>query len=183
MRQVLTFISFCFLIVGCGSKHYYTLGDNIQVHSTKQYHEPIDVLNVVVPKYLEEFKLVRQTTPYNIEIIDNAHWLTPMQERLTSILIEYLQESMNNPNVYLYPWESKGKSKKRVALRIQKFIAFNKKVILKAKYKIVDLVENKTESNHFQTSIETDGSLDSMMQAMERAYLELIKNIKNNIIK
>jgi len=183
LKLILTALSFLLLTTGCGSKHYYTLGDNIEIEATENYSEHIDVVSVSVPKYLEEFKLVRQTSPYNIEIIDNAHWLTPMQKRLTNILIDYLQQSMNNPNVHLYPWESEGKSKKRVTVRIKKFIAFNNNLILKANYKIHDLPSNTTKTERFQTSIETDGSLDGMMQSMEKAYLELATSIKNNIIK
>jgi len=183
LKLILTALSFLLLTTGCGSKHYYTLGDNIEIEATENYSEHIDVVSVSVPKYLEEFKLVRQTSPYNIEIIDNAHWLTPMQKRLTNVLIDYLQQSMNNPNVHLYPWESEGKSKKRVTVRIKKFIAFNNNLILKANYKVHDLPSNTTKTERFQTSIETDGSLDGMMQSMEKAYLELATSIKNNIIK
>lgn len=182
-KLLLTTLSFLLLTTGCGSKHYYTLGDNIEIEATQSYREHIDVVNVIVPKYLEEFKLVRQTSPYNIEIIDNAHWLTPMQERLTSVLIDFLQQSMNNPNVHLYPWESDGKSKKRVSLRIKKFIAFNNSVILKANFKVHDLPSNTIKTERFQTSVKTDGSLDDMMQSMEKAYLELAQSIKDNIIK
>ena len=183
LKPLLTTLSFLLLTTGCGAKHYYTLGDNIEIEATENYSEPIDVVKVIVPKYLEEFKLVRQTSPYNIEIIDNAHWLTPMKERLTNVLIDYLQQSMNNPNVHLYPWESEGKSKKRITVRIKKFIAFNNSVILKANYKIHDLASNTIKTKRFQTAVKTDGSLDNMMQSMEKAYLELVQSIKENIIK
>ena len=182
LKLLLTVLSFLLLTTACGSKHYYTLGENIEIEATQSYNEPIDVVNVIVPKYLEEFKLVRQTSPYNIEIIDNAHWLTPMQKRLTNVLIDYLQQSMNNPNIHLYPWESEGNSKKRVTVRIKKFIAFNNSVILKANYKVHDLTTNTIKIERFQTSVKTDGSLDGMMQSMEKAYFKLTLNIKNNII-
>jgi uncharacterized lipoprotein YmbA len=182
MRSILI-ILFLLLTTGCGTKSYYTLGDNLSIESTDSYKENIAIVRVTVPKYLEEFKLVRQTTPYNVEIIDNANWLTPMQKRLTNVLIDYLQQSMNNPNVHLYPWESNSKDKKRVSVRIRKFIAYNGNVILKANYKILDLQSNTTKSELFKTTVKTDGSLDGMMYSMEKAYLELATSIKNNIIK
>jgi uncharacterized lipoprotein YmbA len=172
------------LYTGCSSnKSYYTLGDNLSVPSTARSNEAIGVVKISVPKYLEEFKLVKQTSPYNVEIIDNANWLTPMQKRLTDVLIDYLQQSMNNPNVHLYPWESNSKDKKRVLVRIKKFIAYDKDVILKADYKIHDLENNSITSKLFETHTPTDGSLNGMMASMEKAYLELATNIKNNIIK
>lgn len=182
MKTLLTLL-FLLLTVGCGTKSYYTLGDNLSIESTDTYKENIAVVRVEVPKYLEEFKLVRQTTPYNVEIIDKANWLTPMQKRLTDVLIDYLQQSMNNPNVHLYPWDSSDKDKKRVSVRIKKFIAYNNDVILKADYKIHNLETNTIKSELFKTSVKTDGTLDGMMASMEKAYLELATNIKNNIIK
>jgi len=181
--KVLLTILFLILTTGCSSKSYYTLGDSITIESKDNYRENIAVVSVIVPKYLEEFKLVRQTSPYHVEIINKAHWLTPMQKRLTNLLIDYLQQSMNNPNVHLYPWESNSKDKIRVSLRIKKFIAFNNDVILKANYKILDLQNNTTKSKLFETAIKTDGSLDGMIHSMETAYLELVINIKNNIMK
>ena len=171
------------LITGCAKKSYYTLGDNLSVKSTTVYKENISVKKIEVPKYLEEFNLVRQTSPYNVEIIDKANWLIPMQKRLTDILIESLQQSMNNPNIHLYPWESSKKDKIRVSVRIKKFIAYKNNVILKADYKIEDLNTNITKSELFKTSVKTDATLDGMMASMEKAYLELVVNIKNNIIK
>jgi uncharacterized lipoprotein YmbA len=182
MKTLLTLL-FLLLSTGCATKSYYTLGDNLTVESTNTYQENIAVLKITVPKYLEEFKLVRQTSPYNVEIIDNANWLTPMQKRLTDVLIDYLQQSMNNPNVHLYPWDSSNKDKKRVSVRIKKFIAYGSSVILKANYKIHDLETNTIKSKRFETTTKTDGSLDGMMASMEKAYLELATTIKNDIIK
>jgi len=174
---------FLLLTTGCSTKRYYTLGDNLTIEPTDTYKENIAVVRITVPKYLEEFKLVRQTSPYNVEIIDKANWLTPMKKRLTDVLIDYLQQSMDNPNVHLYPWDSNKKDKKRVSVRIKKFIAYNDNVLLKANYKIHDLETNTVKSEPFTTSVKTDGSLDGMMASMEKAYLELAISIKNNIIK
>jgi uncharacterized lipoprotein YmbA len=182
MKALLSLL-FLLLTTGCATKSYYTLGDNLSIDSNDTYTKGIGVVKVSVPKYLEEFKLVRQTSPYNVEIIDNANWLNPMQKRLTDMLIDYLQQSLNTPNVHLYPWESTNKDKERVTVRIKKFIAYNDNVILKADYKVHDLESNTIDSKQFETSVKTDGSLDGMMASMEKAYLELAENIKNNIIK
>jgi uncharacterized lipoprotein YmbA len=183
MKTILFISFFLLLTTGCATKSYYTLGDNLSINSTDTYTESIGVVKVSVPKYLEEFQLVRQTSPYNVEIIDNANWLNPMQKRLTDMLIDYLQQSLNNPNVHLYPWESTNKDKKRVSLRIKKFIAYKDNVILSANYKIHDLESNRINAKHFETTVKTDGSLEGMMESMEKAYLKLAKDIKNNIIK
>jgi len=182
MNRLLPFL-ILLLLTGCGSKKFYTLGENLKISSPTTYTESIDVVKVVVPNYLTEYKLVRQVTPYQIEFIDKAQWLIPMEKKLTDILINYLQQSLNNPNVHLYPWESNKKSTKRVSIEIKKFIASDREVILKANYTIVNLRDNSHKVEHFKTSVPTTHNIQEMLKSMEKAYLELIKNIKTSLIK
>jgi len=181
MNRVLPLI-IILLLTGCGSKKFYTLGENLTIDSPITYNEPIDVVKVVVPKYLQEHKLVRQVTPYQIEFIEKAQWLVPMEQKLTDILIDYLQQSLHNPNVHLYPWESNNKATQRVSIEIKKFIASNNQVILKANYKIVDLRHNGRKIKNFTTAIKTTDNVQNMLKSMEKAYIELIKNIKTSLI-
>ena len=181
MTKLLPFL-ILLLLTGCGSKKFYTLGDNLNITSSTTYSESIDVVKVTVPKYLKEHKIVRQVTPYQIELIEKAQWLVPMEKKLTDILIEYLQQSLNNPNVHLYPWESNNKASKRVSIEIKKFIASDKEVMLKANYKIVDLTNNKSNVKNFKTTIPTSNDIQSMLKSMEKAYIKLIENIKTSLI-
>ncbi|CAA6822597.1 MAG: Unknown protein [uncultured Sulfurovum sp.] len=170
------------LFTACGSKKFYTLGENINVVAQTTSLESIDVVKVLVPKYLKEHKVVRQITPYQIELVDKAHWLIPMEKKLTDILIEYLQQSMNNPNVHLYPWDSDNETKRRVAVDIKRFIASNTEVVLKANYKIMDLENRSTQIKHFETSVATTPDIQNMMKAMEEAYMKLLEEITITLI-
>ena len=178
----LSAILFLLLLTACGSKKFYTLGDNLNIGSTTTYEQTIDVVKVTVPKYLKEHKIVRQVTPYQIELIDKAQWLVPMEKKLTEILIEYLQQSLNNPNVHLYPWDSDNRTEKRISIEIKKFIASDNQVMLKANYKIMNLKSNTSKIRLFKTTVATTKTIESMMQGMEKAYLELIENIKTSLI-
>ncbi len=182
MKKLLLSLLLLGLFFGCGAKKFYTLGDTFNVHSTISNTQTIDVVKVSVPKYLKEHKIVRQITPYQIELIDKAQWLIPMEQKLTAMLIDYLQQSLNNPNVYLYPWQSSRGADKRVELKIQKFIASKQKVMLKANYKIVDLKNSKNQIYNFSTTLNSGSSIESMMQAMEEAYLALLEDIKTTLI-
>jgi len=182
MRRLLP-ILIILLLTGCGSKKFYTLGENLKIPTATTYHHPIDVVKVTVPQYLQEHKIIRQVTPYQIEFIEDAEWLIPMEKKLTDVLIEYLQQSLNNPNVHLYPWESNQKATKRVSVEIKKFIASNKEVTLKANYKIVDLHNNSHKIEHFKTTLPTTNKIQDMLKSMEKAYLELIKKIKTSLIE
>lgn len=181
MKKLLA-ILFLLLLTACGSKKFYTLGDNLNIGSTTTYEQTIDVVKVTVPKYLKEHKIVRQVTPYQIELIDKAQWLVPMEKKLTEILIEYLQQSLNNPNVHLYPWDSDNRTEKRISIEIKKFIASDNQVMLKANYKIMNLKSNTSKIRLFKTTVATTKTIESMLQGMEEAYLELIENIKISLI-
>jgi len=171
------------LLMGCSSKKYYTLGNTLDIQATTTYTDAIDVLKVNVPKYLKDHTLVRQVSPYQVEILDKAQWLTPMQKRLTNVLIDYLQKSMNNPNIHLYPWEAGKDTKKRVSVTIKRFIAYQNRIILEANYNINDLKKKTTKTKLFRTTVPSNNSIDQMMQSMEKAYFQLAEEIKNEIIK
>jgi len=181
MNKLLPFL-ILLLLTGCGSKKFYTLGDNLNVSSTTTYSQTIDVVKVTVPKYLKEHKIVKQVTPYQIELIEKAQWLIPMEKKLTDILIDYLQQSMNNTNVHLYPWDSDNKTRKRISVEIKTFIASDKEVTLKANYKIMDLKTNTNQIKLFKTTVAKKPNIQSMLEAMEKAYLQLLSEIKTTVI-
>ena len=182
MKKLLPILLLLLLLTGCGAKKFYTLGDNLNVKSTTSYSETIDVVKVTVPKYLKEHKIVRQITPYQIELIDKAQWLIPMEKKLTEVLIDYLQQALNTPNVHLYPWDSDNKSQKRVSVEVKKFIASSNEVMLIANYKVINLTNNTKQQKRFETSVKSNSSMEGMMYAMEKAYLKLLSEIKTTLI-
>ena len=181
--KILLVLLFLLLLTGCSSKRYYTLGNNLDITKNITYTKPIDVVTVDVPKYLQDQVLVRQTTPYQVEILKKAQWLTPMKKRLTNVLINYLKKSLNSPNVHLYPWNSNQKADKRVEVTIKRFIAYKDKVYLDADYKIYNYNTKKSLNKLFSTKVETSVGIDSMMESMEKAYLQLLEEIKTEVIK
>jgi len=184
MKKLLLLLLLIVLLAGCSTKKtYYTLGTNIPINSRVYFEKPIDIVSVEVPKYLEDPALVRQVSPYQIKLLDKAQWLTPMKKRLTNVLIDYLQKAMNNPQIHLYPWDANKNPYKRVSVTIKRFIAYKDKVYLDANYKIYNFETKKTLTKLFSTSIASHDNIDSMMESMEKAYLELAEKIKSEIVK
>lgn len=182
-KPLLIPLFFILLLQGCSTKHYYTFGDTSNIQATQTYTKNITVEKVEIPKYLQDNTLVKQVTPYQVMLIDKANWLTPMQKHLTNVLISYLQKSLNNPNVYLYPWEMDKNTYKRVSLKIKRFIAYQDHVTLEANYKIYDFSKKSYITKLFHTKVKTEESTESIMEAMEKAYFKLMEEIKNQIIK
>jgi len=170
------------LLSGCSGKKFYTLGDSLEIKSRHNFNKSIDIVKVKVPKYLQENKVVRQVTPYEVELVKQSDWLIPMQKRLTQMLIDYLQQSMNNPNIHLYPWESDNKALFRVSVDIHKFIASKNSVKLQANYKIVNFESKQTELKSFEKELPTNGSMESMMRVMQEAYTLLMEEIQLSIL-
>jgi len=185
MKQIF-FIPILFLLIftGCSKKEYYTFGDNINgISSAYTSTKIIAIEKVKIPKYLTDTSIVYQVSPYRVVRLKKANWLTPMKKRLTNVLIDYLQKSLNNPNIYLYPWESKKKSDIKISLKIKRFIAYKDEVILEAMYQIKDLKTQENQTKLFNTSIPSSHDTGEIMKSMEKAYFKLIKQIKKDIIK
>ena len=182
MKRVLLLLVI-FIFTGCSSKKYYTLGNNLDITQNITYTKPIDIVTVNVPKYLQDQVLVRQITPYQVELLKKAQWLTPMKKRLTNILINYLQKSLNNPNVHLYPWNANKKADKRVEVTIKRFIAYKDNVYLDADYKIYNYHSKNSINKLFSTKVPTSIKIDTMMESMEKAYFQLLEEIKSELIK
>jgi len=183
MRSIFTIIVFLFILSGCSSKEFYTLGDisNIEVGDTIT-NEFIGVEQVKVPAYLMNSPIYIKKSNYHIERLDNANWVNSMEEHLTSVLIAYLQKYMNNPNIYLYPWSRIRHIDKRLTLIINDFIASSGVVTLSARYRILDKRSGKIYSYFYETEENIDGKrVEDMISAMERAYFRLIQDISSHL--
>ena len=184
MKQILFIPLFLLLFAGCSAKEYYTFGDNVStISSAYNCTKTIAIEKVKIPKYLTDNSVVYQLTPYRVIRLKKAQWLTPMKKRLTNVLMDYLQKSLNNPNIYLYPWESKKKTDIKVSVKIKRFIAYKDEVILEARYQIKDLKTQESQTKLFHTTVPSSHLAEEIMESMEKAYFKLIEEIKEDIIK
>lgn len=183
LLKVTLLLLFSFLSMACSSKKYYTLGDTSRVKVQRAYPANIGIKKVEIPRYLKDNSLVKQVTPYEVEIIENAHWLAPMQKHLTNVLISYLQNSLNNPNISLYPWESSKNIEKRISLKIKRFIAYKNQVFLEGSYQIDNLQTKNSTTKLFSKNISTQKNTEAIMKSMENLYFQLASEISFEISK
>ena len=181
LLKIISILLFTFYINGCSSIKYYTLGNTSNIATQQTYTEAIGIEKIEIPKYLKDNSLVKQVTPYQVERIKDANWLIPMQKHLTNVLISYLQKSLNNPNINLYPWESDKKITKKVSVKIKRFIAYNNGVTLEGSYQINNLKTKRKETKLFTKQVKTGGSTEEMMKAMEEAYFLLASELSYKI--
>jgi len=183
VKKIIYIVLAGFLFSACGSKQLYTLGDTSAIpSSTEKNFDFIGVEKVELPIYFMDSPIYRKDSPYHLQEIEKANWINSMDVHMTNILISYLQKSMNNPNVYAYPWSNIKKMDKKVSVNISTFIAYHDTVSLEANYYILDKVSKKGSNYLFNTKEHVDDkSVESMIKAMEKAYFKLSKEIKDKL--
>lgn len=182
-KAILLSLGVSLLLTACGSKQLYTLGDTSNIlPSDKTTQEIIAVEKIELPIYFMDSPIYKKNTPYHLVKVDNANWIHSMDTHLTNVLITYLQKSLNTPTIYPYPWSSVDRVDKKISLTISNFIAQKKSVNLEASFQIYN--KNSKKSSNYLFTTKTDiknNSVESMIEAMDRAYFELLEKIKSHL--
>jgi len=184
MKKIFLTIAIVIMFGGCSAKQLYTLGDTttIEYNGTTKNLEFIAVENIKLPTYLIDSSIYTKDTRYHLKKIEDANWINNMDEHLTNVLISYLQKSLNNPNIYTYPWSNIKKMDKKISVTISSFISYNNTVTLEANYQIWDKKKHKISNYFFNTKENYHGKLvENMIEAMENAYFRLAKDISKRL--
>ncbi len=182
MKKIaLTFV--LLLFSACGSKQLYTFGDTSKVESqTAENQSFIAVEKVLLPIYFMDSPIYEKSSSFHLQKIDEANWIHSMDQHLTNVLIAYLQKSMNNPNIYGYPWSNIKQLDKKLSLNITEFIAYKGVLTLEANYQILDKKNHQSHNYLFQTKISMNQeNIESMLSAMEEAYFKLAEEIRSKL--
>ena len=178
-RRVLILVTIILLIGGCSSKELYTLGDNLgDIRELKSSSEYIAIDRVKVPIYLINSPIYIKDTPYHLKRVKDRNWINDIDKQLTQTLINYLHKSLNNSNIYLYPWSNIKRFDKRVSVKITKFIAYRDEVNLEATYQIYNSINKKSLNYFFNTKEKIKAkSINEMIKSMDIVYLKLMQDI------
>ncbi len=179
MKKILLTTLIALFFGACSSKQLYTIGDTTNIkRGTKSSGEFIAVERVELPSYLMDSPIYKKKNPYHLVKIDDANWIGDIDKHLTRVVISYLQKSLNNPNIYPYPWSNMDHIDKKISITITKFIAYKNIVTLEANYNILDKNKKENLSYLFNTKEIIKGkSIEYMLDAMEKAYFKLIEDI------
>jgi len=183
MQKIILTLLIVAIFSGCGTKQLYTIGDTIHITPSKESHrEYIAIDKVELPIYFMDSPIYKKDSPHHLVEVEKANWIHAMDKHLTNVLVTYLQKSMNNPNIYRYPWSTANRMDKRISLSISKFIAYNGVVSLEANYHILDKNKKIGINNIFSITIDIkDESVAELINSMEQAYFILIKDIKDKL--
>ena len=185
MYRLLLALFTLLLLTACSPKQLYTFGNTAHITPSSQQQTSqqfIGVEQIKLPIYMMDSPIYKKDSPYHLVEIKKASWTHSMDKHLTNMLIAYLQKSLNNPNIYAYPWSSSPRTDKRISLTIANFIAHKGVINLDATYQILDK-KTKKSSNYLFNHNEPiqNKSIEAMMEAMEKIYFKLAKQIKQKL--
>ena len=164
---------------GCVSSNSYYI---LSVASQPQKIYPtqkrvIGVEKVTVPGYLYKREIAIADSPSHITLLGTAQWGEDLDSGLTSRLIGYLQKKFNQPDVYTYPWGIDKQPDMKVAVHITQFIAQGDSVYLDATWSAENVRTKKRISRLFSTKVATKSDVESIVNAMDRAFSEFEKTV------
>ncbi len=182
MKRLYLIIALVLLVSGCTqSSIQYTVPDPSEAPvKYRRNFSQIGVEKITLPAYLEESKIAVETEP-GVYLYKNALWAVPLQKRLRSMLVSYLQHSFSTPEVYEYPWGIHKERGLRLKVNITRFIYSGRRVVLEAGYHISRIPAGANRGRLFSVSVEADSDTRSIIGGMGRAYNALMKRIAADI--
>ncbi len=182
MMRLLTAIMIGLLLVGCSirTKSYYLLEGAKEVSGQQSLRGSIGVENIILPHYFNQSNIALKSGENKVSFISTAHWVSDMNEQLTSVLISYLKRYFHTTNVYLFPWDVSKKVSKKVTIRIENFIYHDKAVILDASWEIASNKGGK-EAKFFHVKVPSSDNVDDIVKQMDKAFSALEQAIAKSL--
>jgi len=163
------------LIVGCSvtSNNYFIFKEpTVKGKYKKNLSDKIiGIEKIILPEYMQQSKIVIQTSPTEIKYLDNSLWAEDMENSLTKKLITIIQKSFKNSRVYSYPWGVATEPKIRISILINRYISYSGYVYLEGNWTI----KNKSvyKNHQFNIKIATQQDIKSIVSNMNIAFDKL----------
>ena len=180
MRYLLIALSALFL-VGCSSKSSSFLIPTSNVATIKTLNTQIGVVKVKIPSYLNSDKILIKDGLQIKEL--NANFATSPDKLLTQNAITTLKRALNNPNVFLYPWDVKSKKGYIVEIVLDDFIYSNGNAILSGSYFIKMANGGVLSSKNFNLSKPTKRQTQEIVQNLGELFNDIVLEIAQKIAR
>jgi len=154
-----------------------------QVSVVANLKTQIGVKKIELPEYLDSDQILVKNG-YKLESID-ADFASDASNLFTQKAITSLKRALNNPNVFLYPWDVEKKKGYIVEIKIDDYL-YNKSegvVNLSGSYYIKNVKNNRLTSKNFNYSKEAEDNVESIMMALNELFDNLIIEIAQKIAR
>jgi len=173
MKKFLIIILIFF--AGCSTKYERFILPNTITKSIAFTNKQIGVKTIKVPSYLEDEKILIKNKNKISEI--NAKFASTPSELFTQKLITSLKSSLNDPNIFLYPWDVNKKKGVIVEVILDDFLYEDSQVKLKGSYYIKDANNNILTAKNFYYFKKSNGDANSIVYNLSELFDNLSKEI------
>jgi uncharacterized lipoprotein YmbA len=159
---------------GCSirTKSYYLLDGTKEVAQQASLKGSVGIETIILPRYFSQSNVAIKSGENRVSFIAQAHWVSNMNEQLTSLLITYLKRYFKTTDVYLYPWDVSKDVTRKVRIKIENFIYHDKRVILDASWEIAQKGGKKV-AKFFHIEVPSTDKIDDIVKEMDEAFSKL----------
>ncbi len=180
MRRALL-ITLTLFFVGCSSKQSMYLLPQEATHTLTTIHTQIGVKKVELPSYLNSDKILIKNGMKLEEL--NANFATSPDKLFTNRAIVKLKKLLNDPNVFLYPWDVDSKKGYIVEIVLDDFIYSNNEVNLSGTYFIKSAQGSIISSSNFSYKKEAHKNVDDIMRSLSLLFDKVVLEIAQKIAR
>ncbi len=167
------------MLAGCSSKNSGFVLSKSGIPQIASSKVQIGVQKVEVPDYLNSDKILIKE---GLEVKElNAQFAQTPAKLFTAQAISVLKKSLNNPNVFLYPWDVDKKRGYIIKIDIDDFLYQNGKVVLSGSYYIKSADGIAVKSSNFNLSKTAGKDSYEIIEKLSELYNNLLLEIAKNI--
>ena len=179
MKYLLLAITLIF--TACSTKQSSFILPSSNIKTIKTIKTQIGVKKIVMPDYLNSDKILVKNGS-KIETID-ANFASSADKLFTQKAIVAFKRVLNNPNVFLYPWDVSKKRGYIVEINIDDYLYSDKSVNLSGTYYIKDAKNRSIVSKNFLYSKTSSKDANSIINTLNTLFDNLIVEISKKIAR
>jgi len=178
--KTLLFIIVAIFLSACSTKSSYLLPTSNVLH-IKTVKTQIGVKEVEVPDYLDGDKILVKDGAKIEEI--GSNFAAPPSKLLTQNVIKILKKSLNNPYVFLYPWDVKNKKGLIVDIKLDNFLYDSRYCIVEGTYYIKNANGTIKFAKNFKYQELADKNPNNIIMTLSALFDKVALEIAQKIAK
>ncbi len=174
-------IALTFILSGCVAKSSKFVFPSQPVNALAQTNVQIGVKEIEIPNYLNSDKIIVKNGA-QIKQID-AKFADVPNKMLTQKAIEGFKSALNDPNVFIYPWDIKSKKGYIVEIKLDKFLYENQEAVIAGSYYLKNASGTTIVAKNFRKSMPCAKDANSIVTKLSTLFSNLVVEIAEKIAR
>ncbi len=185
--KTLVYTLMILLYTGCSSHRiggYLLQEPTLEIPPLGKIDLAIGVERIALPQYLKRGFVVYENDRGELVEERDAKWAVHLPDALTDRLIAYLQERLHSPRIYHYPWQTHSEPPLLLRVTIDRFIAHEGRLLLRAQWQLYDTKDRHLKSGIYRTTVPLSPRFKAqeIVEAMNLAFSRLEEEIARSIL-